>query len=95
MAIELNGMRLTQAEIDDIVDLFGEAEDDRMKVVELVESILGPGRYTPDTNNYCALLLNLCGLKNTSKYPDHVPCYDSLNGKLPLIQNFYLLGRTI
>ena len=84
-------MSWTQPEMKYTAGLFNTATvDDRFEVKALVESILGPGRYTPDTNNNCALLLNLCGLKNASKYPDLVPCYESLNGKLPRIQNFHL-----
>jgi len=86
MAIEFNGVRWTQPEVDFMTDLF--TPDDRVKVKALIKSIMGPGRFTEDTNKKCARLLNLCSNQDSSKYPDLVPCYDSVHGKLPRIHEF-------
>jgi len=91
MVIELNGMNLTQAEIDEMNDLFGDAADDRMKVVELVGRIIASGEFTKDINKQCARLLNLCANQDSSKYPDLVSCYNSIPSKLLLIETIHLL----
>lgn len=97
MTTTVNGTVWNQAEVNFMADAFGAvSEDDSIQVEALMKSIKASGKFTKDTNKDCAHLLNLCGLENESKYPQHVPCYDSIYSKFPqIIQSFHMLCSTV